>query len=210
MKPRTGVRMHQLKRFKCLCSIMPALVFLPMAAANTITFDESPAPNNGVPYGATVLGATFSATNAGIWDGISNGDPGSWGLQGTNGPTFLGFNGNGGYSEVVTFASSVSSLALDFSRSDGSTDGTITLQAFNGATLLGSTSTVLGPINTRSIPGNARNPGKREAQPGPGVDRAQNGGRGPQQGRTVECLERDGAIAGPTGSGKVQREATYA
>ena len=142
--------MHQLKRFKCICSIMPALVFLPMAAANTITFDESPAPNNGVPYGATVLGATFSATNRGIWDGISNGDPGNWGLQGTNGPAFLGFNGIGGYSEVVTFASSVSSLALDFSRSNGSTDGTITLQAFSGATLLGSTSTVLGPINTWS------------------------------------------------------------
>jgi hypothetical protein len=54
---------------------------------------------------------------------------------------------------VVTFASSVNRVALDFSK--GSTllllhNPTITLQAFDGVTLLGSTSVVLGPINAWS------------------------------------------------------------
>jgi hypothetical protein len=138
----------RLKSLKCLWSIIPAVIFLPLATAGTITFGESPATNNGAAYSATVLGATFSATNAGTWGGNSNGNPGGWGLEGTNSPEFLGFNG--GYSEAVTFASGTSSISLDFSRSSGSSDGTVTLQALNGVTILGSTSAILGPINTWS------------------------------------------------------------
>jgi hypothetical protein len=82
--------------------------------------------------------------------GTGHGDPGNWNVNGTNGPNFLGFNGFGGYSEVVTFTSGVNSVSLDFSRSNGSTNATITLQAFNGDTLLGSTTAELGSINTWS------------------------------------------------------------
>ncbi len=119
-----------------------------VANAAIITFDESPATNNNVAYGATLLGATFSATNAGTWGGNSNGNPGNWLLEGTNGPQFLGFNdvGGTGYAEVVTFASGVTNVSLDFARSEGSSDGTIVLQAFDGATLVGSVTATLGAL----------------------------------------------------------------
>jgi hypothetical protein len=126
-----------------------AVLMIPVLSASTITFDESPAPDTGTPYGATILGATFSATNGGIWGGNSQGNPGSWGLEGTNGPQFLGFNGSP-YSETVTFASAVNGFSADFSRSDGSTDGAITLSAFNGATQIDTTTVALGAINTWS------------------------------------------------------------
>lgn len=142
--------MIRLNTLKWLLSAIPAMVFVPMATASTINFDESPATNNGAAYAATLLGATFSATNAGTWGGIANGDPGSWSLLGTNGSQFLGFNGGFGYNETVTFGSATNSVTVDFSRANGSSDGTITLQAFNGSTLLGATSAILGPINTWS------------------------------------------------------------
>src|SRR5258707_703312 len=77
------------------------------AHATTITFDEF-APSNGGgsltnEYTATT-GATFAGTNAGTWGGNSNGNPGNWALEGTNGPQFLGFNGDG-YTETVTGSS---------------------------------------------------------------------------------------------------------
>jgi hypothetical protein len=120
--------------------------------ATTITFDEFPAGDNNVAITTlySYLGVTFGATNSGIWEGLSQGDPGNWGLEGTNGPQFLGFNGINGYNEAVTFASPVNFVSLDFSRSNGSSDGTITLSAYDGATLLGSTSAVLGGINSWS------------------------------------------------------------
>jgi len=142
--------MHRPKSLNVLLSAIPAVVFLPVATATTITFDESPSTNNNVPYSATVLGATFSATNAGTWGGNSNGDPGTWGLEGTNGPQFLGFNPISGFTEVVTFASSVNSVSLDFAGGFETESLTITLQAFNDETLLGSTSVSLGPVNTWS------------------------------------------------------------
>ena len=146
--------MRTTKRLKWLPLMIPAILVLPMARAGTITFDESAATNaNNSPFGATILGVTFSATNAGIWGGNSNGNPGNWGLQGTNGPQFLGFNGvnvSDVYAETLTFASSVNSFSADFSRSNGSTDEVITLSAFDGATLLGSTTGTLGSINTWS------------------------------------------------------------
>jgi hypothetical protein len=132
------------------------VVFLVMAGtrldAGTITFDEFRAGNNNVPITAlySYLGVTFIATNSGIWEGLSQGDPGNWGLEGTNGPQFLGFNGNHGYAENVAFSSPVSFVSLDFSRSNGSVDGRIALSAYDGATLLGSTFVVLGNINSWS------------------------------------------------------------
>jgi hypothetical protein len=133
--------------------IAAALLFAASSASATvITFDETPAANNGTPlsgaYGAT--GASFSATNTGIWAGIGDGDPGGWGLQGTNGSDFLGFNGSHGYTETVSFATAISSFSADFARSGGSSDGTITLQAYNGVTLLGSTTATLGAVNSWS------------------------------------------------------------
>ncbi len=148
--------MRKLKSLKyLLLAISTVIVSMQVARASTITFDESPATNDHSSYdGATVLGAEFSPTkaNAGTWGGNSNGDPGRWGLEGTNGPQFLGFDGRepSSYSETVTFDTPVSSVSLDFSRANESTDVTIILKAFDGSVFLGSTTVDLGEINTWS------------------------------------------------------------
>lgn len=130
------------------------LILSGFAGADTINFDEFPATNNNVPL--TVLyagmGVTFGTDNSGTWGGNSNGDPGNWDLEGTNGPQFLGNNGLNNGSTYVTsifFATSVANVSVDVSRSNGSSPGqTLTASAFDGATLLGSTTVTLGPINT--------------------------------------------------------------
>lgn len=133
--------------------ILAMLATAGFAHAAVINFEEMAATNNGVAlsgaYGAT--GVSFSATNAGIWGGLGNGDPGNWQVAGTNGGQFLGFNGaNAGYGETVTFATGVGFVSVDFSRSNGSADETIELDAFDGATLVASTTAVLGGLNTWS------------------------------------------------------------
>ena len=123
------------------------------ANATTITFDEFAATNNNVALTTAYssLGVLFSGTNAGTWGGNSNGNPGNWGLEGTNGPQFLGFNGsNNGYSETVQFASAITAASLDFSRSNGSVDGSITLTAFDGVTPVSSDTSALGALNSWS------------------------------------------------------------
>lgn len=140
--------MTRLMNLKKLLLAVAATALSCATQAATIDFENIPTTYSA--YGETAFGATFSATNFGIWPGMSNGDPGGWALEGTNGSNFLGFNGSGGYDEVISFAAPVGSVAIDFARSGGSNDGTITLNAYNGTTLLGSTSVVLGGLNVWS------------------------------------------------------------
>ena len=82
--------------------------------------------------------------------GLSEGDPENWGLEGTNSPKFLCFNGgNPGYTMDLALATPTTTFKLDVSRSNGSSDGdTFTINAFNGATLLTTQTVTLGPINS--------------------------------------------------------------
>ncbi len=123
-----------------------------MANATVITFDEYLAGNNNVPITDLYkpAGVTFGASNAGTWGGTSNGDPGNWSLQGTNGSNFLG-NNSAPYTTSIIFTSPVNNVSLDVSRSNGSSSGqTLTVQVFDGSTLLGSDLVTLGSINTWS------------------------------------------------------------
>ena len=113
------------------------------AQATIITFDEAPAAS-GVAYAGTAA-AAFSLTNFGTVGGNSKGNPGNWGLEGTNGSQFLGFNSS--YSETVTFASSATNVSADFSRSNGSSSETIQFNAYDGNILVDSVSVALGAIN---------------------------------------------------------------
>jgi hypothetical protein len=130
------------------------LMTVSIAHAGIINFDEYPATNSGVPVTTlySSLGVTFSATNFGTWSGIANGDPGGWGLNGTNGPDFLGDNGgnNGSsYTDYIYFATAQSSVSLDASRSNGSSAGqSLTVYAFAGGSLVATESLVLGSINS--------------------------------------------------------------
>jgi len=124
------------------------------AAVITINFEEF-APDNGnggMPANRYAgLGATFAATDDGTtWAGLGGGDPGNWGLAGTNGSTFAGFNGDS-YGLSMFFAPGITAFSLDASRSNGSGAGdSVTVQAWAGATLLQSQTIALGAINTWS------------------------------------------------------------
>lgn len=93
------------------------------------------------------LGITFTPNTQMVCWGLSNGDPGNWGLEGTNGPNFLCFNDP--YTMELNFASPQSSVSFDVSRSNGSAAGdTFTINSFNGLVLLDTQTIFLGPINT--------------------------------------------------------------
>ena len=130
------------------------------ANATTITFDEF-APDNAsgpMPAGRyAALGVTFVATDDGsTWGGNSQGNPGNWGLEGTNGPIFSGFNG-ASYGLSMLFNTDIAAFQLDASRSNGSAAGdTFTLEGWSNGALVNSTTVVLGAINvwsTLALPG---------------------------------------------------------
>lgn len=122
------------------------------ASSAVITFDEFPADDNSgaMPAGRyAILGVTFVAADEGAtWGGITNGNPGNWELEGTNGPIFSGFNG-GSYSIQMLFVGDIAGFALDVSRSSGSATGdTFTLEGYNNGALVESIAGLaLGPIN---------------------------------------------------------------
>ena len=113
------------------------------ASATTITFDEF-APQNyaqgSLPanlYAAD--GVTFVGTDdSSTWDGNSAGDPGYWGLEGTNGAAFAGFNG-ASYGVTLNFASQISGFRLDASRAFGSSNGnSLNVNGYLGGNLVSS------------------------------------------------------------------------
>jgi len=112
----------------------------------SISFDEKPA-RDFIPLtdAYAAQGVTFLGTNAGLWTGLAGGDPGSWGLTGTDGDQFLGFNGP--YGETMTFATAVTMVGLDFARASGSTNNSIDMRAFDGASLVAKVSVDLGSPN---------------------------------------------------------------
>lgn len=119
-------------------------------AGSVINFEEFPAINdNGtLPANAySSLGVTFQGTDDGsTFGGIGAGDPGNWGLLGTNGSTFAGFNGSS-YALNMLFAAPVSSFSLDASRANGSSNGRLTITGlFNGA-IVGTSAVNLGAVN---------------------------------------------------------------
>jgi hypothetical protein len=128
------------------------LVDLSIAAqAATINFDEFPADNDNGAMPANryaSLGITFMATDDGLtWGGLAAGDPGTWGIAGTGGSTFSGFNGDS-YGLRTTFNSPVSSFSLDVSRSNGSSPAdTFTLEGWRAGVLVESHTVTLATIN---------------------------------------------------------------
>jgi hypothetical protein len=90
------------------------------AGAETLHFEDVPASNDslavvGEEYAH--FGVHFSTDDGSIWDGASVGDPGGWGLEGTDGPTFLGFDG-ASYSLTASFDTPVLDFQLDVAAAD--------------------------------------------------------------------------------------------
>ena len=95
------------------------------------------------------LGVGFDPGDQRVCAGVSNGDPGNWGLEGTNGPDFFCFNGNNpGYVMEMTTSRIWTLVYLDVSRSNGSQAGdAFTIRTFRGSTEGASKTVVMGDID---------------------------------------------------------------
>ena len=81
------------------------------------------------------------------WDGLGGGDPGGWGISGTNGDRFSGFNG-ASYGLTTTFSTNVSGFKLDVSRSSGSSStDTFTLEGWLGGSMVETHTVTLSALN---------------------------------------------------------------
>lgn len=143
--------MNKQNLFKVLSTsafVASAFAFSGTAHAIAINFDDLP---NGTQVNNqySALGATFSQTNWGVVGGMSEGDPGNWSLDGTNGPHFLGFNGSPSYMQSILWANQITGFSLDVSRSNGSSvnDSFTLIGLLNGSTV-DSQTVSLTTINT--------------------------------------------------------------
>jgi hypothetical protein len=128
---------------------LASLLCVTAGHAATINFDEFP-PSNG----AALLGEQYAdmgihfipGDDGSVWAGIGGGDPGKWGMEGTNGTAFVGFNGPS-YLLGALFDALVDDVAIDVSSAKGSSMGdTFTLVGFvEGAIVDEVTVTLEGP-----------------------------------------------------------------
>jgi hypothetical protein len=123
----------------------------PGAVAETISFEEiEPQNDNRMALSEEYahLGVHFIASREGaIWDGMSNGDPGGWEIEGTNGPAFVGFNGPS-YELVVQFDEPVPAFRVDVASASGAAPGSVfTLHGYMDGELVESNSVLLGDVN---------------------------------------------------------------
>lgn len=136
---------------RCLPSLFCSLLVAVAAGAAEIDFDEAPAVNSNAPSLAEEyahLGVHFVATDDGAtWSGVSGGDPGGWGLEGSRGTNFLGFNGVS-YGLSLVFDTPVRGFALDVARSLGSRAGDgFVLRGYRAGTMVEELSLPLGDVN---------------------------------------------------------------
>jgi len=129
------------------CSLFVAVA----AGGAEIDFDEAPATNDNEPSIAEEyarLGVHFVATDDGTtWSGISAGDPGGWGLEGSMGTNFLGFNGMS-YGLSLVFDAPVRDFELDVARSLGSRAGdAFVLRGYREGSMVEELSLPLGDVN---------------------------------------------------------------
>ena len=125
----------------------------PATASELISFEEIPAQNSNyvtLSEEYAHLGVHFSSLDDGaIWDGMSspNGDLNGWGLDGTNGPAFIGFNGSS-YKLTARFDAPVPAFHVDVAAGSGAISGsTFALQGYLAGALVETTSVTLGGVN---------------------------------------------------------------
>jgi hypothetical protein len=90
----------------------------------------------------------FSSNDDGsTWDGVSRGDPGGWEVEGSNGPTFAGFNGDS-YRLTARFDAPVPAFSLDVSAASGADPaGSFALEGYRGGALVERNAVTLGGLN---------------------------------------------------------------
>jgi hypothetical protein len=123
-----------------LCSALLFFTVAVAAGAGTISFDEVPPGNNNratLSEEYAHMGVHFITTDDGvIWSGMSDGDPGGWALEGSNGSAFVGFNGQS-YEMSALLDEVVERFRLDVTRANGSTlDNFFTLVGYRGGSFV--------------------------------------------------------------------------
>jgi len=78
-------------------------------------------------------------------DGVSNGDPGGWEVEGTNGPTFAAFNGRS-YKITARFDAPVPAFSLDATAASGAPTA-FALEGYRGGTLVERNAVTLVGLN---------------------------------------------------------------
>jgi hypothetical protein len=137
-----------------LLTLALALLGPSAAGAGEIGFDELPAVNaNSSPLGEEYasMGVHFVASDDGsVWTGIAGGDPGGWGLEGTNGTAFVGFNG-ASYALGARFDTPVHDVAIDVARSAGSRAGdSFAMRGYREGAMVEEQVVTLGDVNVWS------------------------------------------------------------
>lgn len=119
----THIRGSLVGRLKTACLLVSvAILTATPIGAEVIDFENLPAANDsqvliGQEYAHK--GAHFVATDDGAtWGGNAAGDPGDWHIEGTSGPTFLGFDGRS-YSMSLDFDEPVEAFEIDVTRAAG-------------------------------------------------------------------------------------------
>jgi len=101
-----------------------AMLGAPPIGAAVIDFEDRAAANDSqtlIRDEYADVGVTFVPTDDGAtWDGIGAGDRGGWQISGSNGPAFLGFDGQS-YSTSLRFDEPVEGFELDVARAAGAT-----------------------------------------------------------------------------------------
>jgi hypothetical protein len=108
-------------RFISLGAALALLSASPISASS-INFEDQAAANNSqtlIRDEYADAGVIFVPTDDGAtWDGIGVAERGGWQISGSNGPTFLGFDGDS-YSTSLRFDEPVEGFELDVARAAG-------------------------------------------------------------------------------------------
>ena len=130
---------------------LASFLAVPVSASEVISFEEMPAENwAAVPLSEEYahLGVHFSSTDDGsTWDGVSNGDPGGWEVEGSNGPTFAAFNGRS-YKLTARFDTPVPAFSVDVTAASGAPLGVpFALEGYRAGVLVERNAVTLGGLN---------------------------------------------------------------
>jgi hypothetical protein len=131
--------------------ILAGLVAGPISATEVISFEEFPPQNSIFPPLSEEyahLGVHFSSFDDGsTWAGMSDGDFGGWGLEGTNGPTFAGFNGDNDRL-TARFDAPVPAFSLDVAAARGGDPaGSFALEGYRSGALVERSAVTFGAEN---------------------------------------------------------------
>jgi hypothetical protein len=144
---RKRMRRSSVRSWIICCST--ALTLASAASAGEIDFEDVAAQNDPaavVTDEYAARGVTFVGTDGAVWQGVSAGDPGGFGIEGSKGPSFLGFDG-ASFAMEVHFDEPVRNVRFDLARgARGTFHFFFILHGYRDGELVDMAATVLGDV----------------------------------------------------------------